>query len=90
MNDNTPPRDWRMLEASSERCHFVSHVYLAAAGIVLALEGWLVITAAFFGMFLFMKITGLSQSITAEVEREYETYRKDIDERQQGPRSWPA
>lgn len=89
-NDNTPRRDWRALMASSDRCHFVSHIYAAAAGITYALDGWWVVIVAFIAMFVAMKISGLSQAITAEVEREYEAYRKDMDDTQRGPQSWPA
>jgi hypothetical protein len=90
MNDNMPRRDWQSLMASSERCYIASHIYFAAAGIVFALNGWWPVGVAFVGMFLFLRITGMSQSVTADVEREYGVYRKELDEGQRGPNSWPA
>jgi hypothetical protein len=90
MNDNVPRRDWRRLLATSDRFHVVSHVYLAAAGIVFALDGWWVMTAFFVAIFVLATVLGTFQSINAEIEQKYEGCRKELDERQQGPQSWSA
>jgi hypothetical protein len=90
LNDNVPHSDWRRLMATADRFYVVSHVYLAAAGIVYALDGWWVMTAIFLAIFVLATVCGTHQSISADIVREHEAYRDRLNRRQEGANSWPA
>lgn len=90
VNDNVPCRDWRRLLATADRFHVVSHIYLAAGGIVYALDGWWVVTAIFVAVFVLATVFGTHQSIVAEAARDYEAARDELNRRHEEPRSWSA
>lgn len=90
VNDNTPRMDGNRLMADSTRYYLIAHVYLAAAGIVFALDGLWVVSVLFFAMFVLLIALGWGHSVAARDAFDYDGARDKLNCKQEGTTSWSA